>query len=94
MEEKTYKFVEHSGANLPPRTFEVKEADLTSTQRNLLLGEVIKLFNDLPEREQYRFMQQALDSIPDKPSPQKKRVIDKLIDDMNDDIQAFLNRDK
>lgn len=59
MEEKTYKFDEHKGVN-NVITIEVKESELTHAQKQLIVGQFIIDFNNLPEDCITMFMQELM----------------------------------
>lgn len=64
MKEKEYKFVISKSINDQERII-VKESDLTEPQKNLLLGEVVKLFSDLPEELQNKFVTKIFEAMKD-----------------------------
>ena len=63
--EKEYTFWESRGVNDPrsPHKIQVKESELTSSQKELLLGNVIHEFNNLPEELQMKFMHKVIEGI-------------------------------
>lgn len=62
MEEKIYTFTESKGIG-KETVIRVKESELTHPQKQLLLGEAIKRFNDLPPDLQDKFFQYLMDEL-------------------------------
>lgn len=59
--EKTFIFTEFNGdrgsdGNLIPRQRAIKKSELTQSQKDLLLGEIIKLYQDVPDEIRVKFI--------------------------------------
>ena len=89
-EEKTYRFTLNRGQLLTESVI-VKESELTKPQKDLLLGEVIRVFNGLPDELKSKFMNglydAARENIQLNPSPQKKRMQDLLVKTAEDALK-------
>jgi len=53
--EKEYRFSEYRKGLASEHIFVVKESELTPAQKDLLLGEIVKDYGDLPAEVQDRF---------------------------------------
>ena len=95
--EKEYVFNEHQHGSKPPRIIRVKESELTKPQKDLLLGEVIKRFNDLPDELKDKFMTGMFDSVQENrrlnPSPRIKAMQDAAMKTIYDKINAEVKKD-
>ncbi len=95
MGSKWYRFVTvksgQVGQPIDEAVVWIEEKDLTEPQKSLLLGELIKLFNDSPDEIQTKFLHQIVSSVRDYVSPQKQKFIDEqreyFVKLMDDDIQ-------
>ena len=66
MEEKQYTFLEYSSGQEDPVEIIVKESQLTASQKELLLGEIIQHFNSLPEKLKQRFISHLTQEMVDR----------------------------
>lgn len=93
--EKEYTFSQHLMGGEPPYIITVKESELTKPQKDLLLGEVIHLFNNLPDELKDKFLNNAFnvikDNIRDNPSPQIKAIKDEMMKKIESDILKEIN---
>ena len=60
--EKTYSFKKLNAGSFNHENIEtietLKESELTQTHKNLLYGQLIKVWNETPEELQYKFLQE------------------------------------
>ncbi len=88
--EKEYTFSKNLMGGEPPYVFTVKESDLTQPQKNLLLGEIINSFNNLPEELKDKFMYSMFGSLREhrleNPSPRMKEIKAAIMKDVENNI--------
>lgn len=65
MEEKTYTFTHSTGPG-KTETITVKESDLTQQQKDLLLGELLRRWEDSPEIVKAEFMFKLTEVVQDR----------------------------
>ena len=96
-EEKEYRFEERRSGSMATHIVRVKESELTKPQKDLLLGEVIKRFNDLPDELKDKFMTGMFDSVQENrrlnPSPRIKAMQDAAMKTIYDKINAEVKKD-
>lgn len=86
---KKYKFVISQGID-KQETVEVEEKDLTQPQKDLLLGELINVFNNTPEELKLKFLQGCFDNFrfqkSDKFNEMQEKAIEAMITQTHIDI--------
>lgn len=69
----------------------VKESDLTRPQKDLLMGELIKTWNNTPKEAQHKFI---TDLFKREPTPERIRMYkDKIEEEFLDEVQRQIDED-
>ena len=82
---KTYTFTKSKGGGIE-ETYTLKESELTQKEKDLLLGELLKVWDNSPIDTQISFMQMMCDAVKDKNTERFKNVIAPIVDDIIKDI--------
>ncbi len=61
-EERTYRFAKSSALQQGLEHYVKKESELNQQEEDLLLGELIKKWNDTPSKVRVRFLQSGMDN--------------------------------
>lgn len=82
---KTYTFTQSKGKGTE-KTYTLKESELKQREKDLLLGELIRQWEDSPVDTQIRFMKMMCDAVKGKNEERFKNVIKPIVDAIIKDL--------